>query len=101
MIIYRPHRGGLAEAMSEAKEFETIEDMKKYILEYWMQHAPHGDKPFELSDIVIGDETSDDNRIGWRNVRLVCVKRFGGEDYMKEYGCPQCIGMCSEDYDKT
>ena len=30
-------------------------------------------------------------RIGWKNVRHVCVKRFGDEDFMKEYGCPQCL----------
>lgn len=33
MIIYRPHRGGLAEAMAEAKEFETEEEMKWHIYE--------------------------------------------------------------------
>lgn len=33
MIIYRPHKGGLAEAMAEAKEFETEEEMKQHIFE--------------------------------------------------------------------
>ena len=101
MVIYRPHRGGIAEAISEAKEFENIDGMKEYILEYWTKHMPHSYKPFEISDIVIDGDSHDDDRIGWRNVHHVCVKRLGNEDYMKEYGCPQCIGMCSEDYDKN
>lgn len=31
MIQYRPHRGGLAEAMAEAKTFATIAEMKEHI----------------------------------------------------------------------
>lgn len=101
MIIYRPHRGGIAEAIAEAKEFENIEDMKKYITDSLSRNTPDGYKPFEISDIVILDESHNDDRIGWRDVHHVCIKRLGNEDYMKEYGCPQCIGMCSEDYDKN
>jgi hypothetical protein len=32
MYIYRPHRGGLAESMSEAKEFNTKEEMFAHIV---------------------------------------------------------------------
>ena len=28
MIIYRPHRGSLSDALAKAKEFETEEEMK-------------------------------------------------------------------------
>ena len=28
MVIFRHHRGGLAESMATAKEFETFDDMK-------------------------------------------------------------------------
>ena len=31
MVIYRPHRGGLKEAMTEDKEFNSIDEMKRYI----------------------------------------------------------------------
>lgn len=31
MVIYRPHRGALKEAMAEAKEFNSIDEMKQYI----------------------------------------------------------------------
>ena len=31
MVIFRPHRGRLKEAMEEAKEFDSIDEMLKYI----------------------------------------------------------------------
>ena len=35
MIIYRPHRGSLADAMAEAKEFNNEQEMKEYIVKQW------------------------------------------------------------------
>lgn len=100
MIIYRPHRGGVREAIEEAKEFETIDEMKQYIVEYEAKSIRG--KLFDIQDIVIVDvHPHNDERIGWRHVKYVCVKRYGNEDYMKKYGSSQCIGMCSEDYDKN
>lgn len=32
MVIYRPHRGGFAEAMAEAQEFSSGEEMLAYIV---------------------------------------------------------------------
>ena len=101
MVIYRPHRGGLAESLAEAKEFETFEDMKQYIYQTeWDTFRDLGlPAPFEIEDIFINeDDTINDPRCGWHDTMHVCVKRFGDEDYMKEYGTPQCIGMCATDY---
>ena len=94
MIKYRPHRGSLEDAMKEAREFETYEDMKWHVL----RELSIGGiiRPFDLDDIVIGDVLGDDDRIGWKNVRHVCVKRYGSDDYMKLYGNPLCIGWCGE-----
>lgn len=100
MIIYRPHRGGLAEAMSEAKEFDNVDSMKQYIVEQWTESLG-GRKPFDVDDIVLDDETIDDDRIGWHDTRYVCIKRFGNEDYMEKYGSPQCIGFCATDYESN
>ena len=94
MIKYRPHRGSLGEAMKEAREFETTEEMKKFIMNDW-NNSGFGNL-FDINDIVIGDVLGDDDRIGWKNVRHVCIKRIGDADYMKEYGSPQCIGWCGE-----
>lgn len=35
MIIFRPHRRMLDEAMAEAKEFDTVEEMKEHIVKLW------------------------------------------------------------------
>lgn len=92
-IIFRPHRGGLADAMAERKEFETLEEMKQYIVE---QHSDERGKPFGTEDIVTNDDTiCNDVRIGWRDNRYVCIKRYGN----KIYEIPQCIGMMATDYD--
>ena len=88
-IIWRPHRGGLDAAMREAKEFNDIEEMKDYLVNLFRT-------TLEREDIVIDERVSDDDRIGWKNVHMVCAKKLWGEDYMYMYGCPQCIGWCGE-----
>ena len=35
MIIFRPQRRLLADAMAEAKEFDNVEEMKKHIVKLW------------------------------------------------------------------
>ena len=35
MIIYRSHRGSLADAMAEVKEFNNEQEMKEYIVKQW------------------------------------------------------------------
>lgn len=97
MIIYRPHKGGLAESMAESKEFADEEEMKAHIYQDWKksyQDLGFKSAPFEIDDIVIDNETIEDARCGWHDTRYVCIKRFGNE----KYGCPQCIGMCATNY---
>lgn len=94
MIIYRPHRGGsVFDALDEAKEFNTEQEMKEYVVEQW-------DNLFSVEDVVLGNEIINDDRIGWEDVRHVCIKRLGKEDYMKKYKHPQCIGWCATIYTK-
>ena len=96
MIIYRPHRGGLRESMAEAREFESVEAMKEYIVQ---QHTDEElGKAFDIDDIVIGTIQGYDYRIGWKDERMVCTKRYYFENYMDKYGATQCIGVCSTDY---
>lgn len=97
MVIYRPHKGSLEDALAETKEFQTEKEMKSYIYEDWKKlYMELGFKsvPFEIEDIMIGDESVDDDRCGWHDTKYVCVKRMGN----KIYDCPQCIGMCATDY---
>jgi len=91
MIIYRPHRGSLVDAMAEAKEFNNEQEMKEHIADYW-------DGYISVEDIVIDNEPYNDDRNGWKDTRYVCTKRFGDQDNIKRYGKPQCIGMCATDY---
>ena len=98
MIIYRPHRGTLENSLKEANEFETEEEMKQYIYEYYKNLLP-GITALQTDDIVIDEEVVDDDRCGWHDTRDVCVKRLWEEDYMEKYGCPQCIGFCATNYE--
>ena len=100
MIIFRPHRGNLADAMSEAKEFKNVEQMKEYIVQLW-KGKWHGENVlFTKEDIDISDDAFNDSRIGWEDSRKVCIKRMGEENYIELYGVPQCIGMCATRYNK-
>ena len=92
MIRYRPHRELLEEAMAEMKTFETLDEMKQHIISSW--NVLDTDIPcFYPEDIVIRELNIDDDRIGWKNVCYVCVKRL----YNEHYDTPQCIGMCTFD----
>jgi hypothetical protein len=89
-VIYRPAGMfySLDEAMEKAKIFDSVEDMKKYLVEI---HQIKWVYLFDYDDIVINKDGFDDNRIGWKDVHYVCVKRF----YDKIYDVPQCIGYCA------
>ncbi len=101
MIIFRPQRRTLDEAMKEAKEFDTVEEMKEHIVKIWHKDWAGSKKLFTVDDIVIIEEcTVKDDRIGWEDSMYVCVKRMGNEDYVCKYGAPQCIGMCATKYRK-
>lgn len=102
MVIYRPHRELLIESMQEAKEFDTIDQMKQYIVD---QANHDGRNILSIDDIIINPEDSGwsggsngDSRCGWENILYVCTKRYGSVDYIEKYGSPQCIGSCSTKY---
>lgn len=99
MLIYRTACGSIKQAMDGAKVFGSEMEMLRYIVRYW-KASGFGKVPFSIKDIVIDREHPfDDERVGWRNVMRVCVKRFGNEDYIEEYGTPQCIGFCCKNFE--
>ena len=67
---------------------QSIDKMLDYI--YTEPKNRYGEL-FSRDDIIINEPIGDDDRIGWKNVRHICVKRYGNE----VYDIPQCIGMCS------
>ena len=121
MIMYRPHRGGLAEAMLESKEFYTVEDMLDWIC---TKHN-YGTPWFKITpeELNISDYGSDE-RVKWHNCYIVCferpskIKNFEG--YCRYFGIKDdpslpdddremaivedipcgVIGMFTTDYDK-
>lgn len=94
MVIYRPHRGGLEEAMAESREFSSGEEMMAYIVE---SHTdPEWGPAFGLEDLVLGSETRDDRRIGWHDTRYVCTRKYYGNVYEP----PAPIGFYAENYEK-
>lgn len=102
--IFREHRGGLVESMETAKEFETKDDMLQYIYQIHKDYANslgYQETFFNIEDIVIDEKNLIyDERCGW-NTMYVCVKRYGEDDYIEKYGSAQCIGKCSNEYDKS
>lgn len=87
MIIYRPHRELLYEALEEMKEFETIDEMKQYISKSY-------EGSVQVEDIFLDKLTVKDDRIGWNDTRYVCTRKLGNDDVDE-----MCIGMCATDYD--
>lgn len=90
MLIYRPHRGSLTDAMAEARTFTSFDEIIEYVANEW--NNTWGWNILNPNDIVLDNESHDDDRIGWKDVHYLCTKRLGNEDYIKEYGHPQCIG---------
>ena len=87
MVKYRPHKGSLKEVMNFYIEFDSKETMIDFICKDY-------DYMFNPSDVVISDSQGEDERIGWKSWRYVCIKRYGDDDFIAKYGVPQCIGMC-------
>ena len=96
MIKYRPHHDETVRTTTETKEFETIEQMKEYVQEYWNDWiiSLDGKEPklFAIEDIVISEVSKDESQAGWKNVRRVGVKRMGPYTYDP----PTTVGWCGE-----
>lgn len=85
-VLYRPQRSTLEESMKDLEEFSSLIDMFQYLAE---KH----DYAFWSKDVVLQYYCFDE-RISWHTY-AVCVRRYGGEDYIKLYGSPQIIGFCN------
>lgn len=88
-VWYRPKRSNLAEEMSEAQRFDSIDKMRIWVYSEWNSDG----KVFDLQDVEV-DFTKGilhEVETGWRYVHFVTIKRFGDEQFDK----PQIIGYCS------
>lgn len=101
IIIYRPPTGSLDEAMKQAKEFKTFEELQAYIINQLKQYMN-----LKVEDIVAKEESIFDDRTGWKDLRYLCVVGYqevsdkeGFERYFGgKYNHPLCIGMFATDY---
>lgn len=73
MVIFKPHRGGLEEAMAEAVEFNSIDEMLSYICNDHNKYIPY----FQIksSDIYIEKSEYGDERIKWHNLFYLMYER--------------------------
>lgn len=86
-ILYRPHCGGLAEAMAEVKEFSTLKEMFEYIVKE--AEELHDRAPFGIDDLSIR-YCGYDRRIDW-DTCLVCTDKM----FKQNYQTSQAIGFCA------
>lgn len=71
---YRDHRGGLAESMETAQEFDNRADLLAYL------HKELGTWGFKFKDSAVTIEPygdGKDDRIGWTNLHIVTIDGFG------------------------
>lgn len=83
MILHRPHRGGLAEAMKEMREFESLGELIDTIVAEhnysidWFQITP--------DDLCIIKYGNGDDRIGWEDVFMICMKPYNSVNDKEGY----------------
>lgn len=83
MIFYRPHRGGLKEAMGESKTFNTLNEMIEHIVSSYNSYAI---KPIVKENVSIqlySDEP--DTRIGWKRTYVVLTNGIPDGFFTDEY----------------
>lgn len=104
MVIYRPHRSTLDEAMKLRKEFDSFEDLQNYIVNELKDFIN-----LKPKEVIASNEAHNDERIGWKDSDYICIvgydkiedkagfeKYFGGKFESK-----LCIGMFATDYEET
>lgn len=93
MYIYRPHRGGLMDALLLAKEFDTKEDMLNYICEDHNSYCPWWQ--ITPDELFILDQNSPDERVGWHNMFWIVYERPSKIKYIDGY--KKYLGLTEED----
>lgn len=87
MIVFTPHVFGetIYDEIDEIKEFETPEEMKEYLSNFWSI-----DNNITINDIEIGEQLEyKDKRLGLEDIRYV---------YLKINGKSRRIGYCTTKY---
>ena len=76
MTLYRPHRGGLDEAMAEVVEVSGRQELVDHLRKVWMSEVNESG-----SNVAVENYGSIDNRIGWdTHIVLVDGNPYGFTD---------------------
>ena len=81
MIKYSPVRRTLSASIKEEQVFDTVEEMKQYIFDWWGRILVR--RPLKPEDIIIEESGSNDLRIGYKNRRTVFIRQ-------------SAVGFCGE-----
>lgn len=94
MIKYRPKMDNLKYSLRDEQLFESMDDMLQFVFDRWRRVVSFmgSNEPFRFDEILISEIQGDDPRIGYKNVRRVCVSRMAD----KAFTTPCCIGFCGE-----
>lgn len=87
-IEYWPQRGSFEESKKEHKEFLSLQAALDYVIEN--SKCLTGVPLFSLKDIYI-THYGVDSRLQ-NECFMLCVGKYGGEDYLKKYKHPMCHG---------
>ena len=93
IIKFRYHRGGLKESLATMRTFTSWEQLLA-----WLVHESYdqfiGAYAFSEEDIVIDEKQYHDKRIGWKDARWVCIKKYNG----KIFNLPCPIGTVATEF---
>lgn len=95
-IIFRPHKGGLDESMSEAKEFANVDELLNWICEQHNCSVPW----FKITpkELYIEKQNFGDARVGWNNMFFVFFERPSKIKNIRGY--KKYFGLDEKDFKK-
>lgn len=82
-IFYRPHRGGLKEAMDKSKLFDNINQMFEHIVEQYNLFAIQRITKDDISISLYSDKP--DYRIGWNRSYIIMIRNYPHGFFTDEY----------------
>lgn len=81
--FYRPHCGGLKEAMDEHRFFDSMEKMVNYVIDDWNSWAAEHITIDDVSIKLYSEKP--DRRIGWNYTFIILVQGCGHAFFTDSY----------------
>lgn len=77
-ILFREHKGGLAEAMETLKEFDSLLELYQYLLELSKNYRKPAERIYIKLYSGYNKPLGEDDRIGWKNTFIIGLEEYGG-----------------------